>query len=170
VSNPGPTGPVPGWRWTSELFKGNSGALIHESEVPNALLAFQGVVRFELQPLECFPSVAVHINSPGCTLFLPLAFVRKHVSKSRHGCSCNKTAKVLHFTGCIFGALSLLLWGKCFIVPPCSSAEVLRQQKQWFGPERKKELTGGKEGRVRESRIAELSDFLLNPTRHIRIH
>lgn len=102
MSNPGPTLPVSGWRWTSELFKGNSGALIHESEVPNALLPFQGVVRFELQPLECFPSVAVHINSTRCTLFLPLAFVRKHVSKSRHGCSCNKTAKVLHFTGCIF--------------------------------------------------------------------
>lgn len=73
------------------------GTAVRECEVQNAA----AVVSLELRPLECFPSVAAHINFTRCPL-LPLAFVRKHVSKSPHGCSFNKTAKVLHFTGYMF--------------------------------------------------------------------
>lgn len=63
--------------------------------------------------------------------------MRKHASKSPHACSFNKAAKLLLFYWLHFCALSLLLWGKCFIVPPRANTS---SQKG------KEEETGGRGG------------------------
>lgn len=140
--------PVFLWRWTSELSKGNSGSRIHECEVQNAA----AIIRCDLQPLECFLSVAAHINFTHRPL-LPLA---KHVSKSPHGCSFNKTAKVLHFTGYIFVLYRCCCEGNVLLYRCVPALRFSANKSSDLGQKGR-----GVNRRKRESRIAQTLRFLL---------
>lgn len=88
--------PVFCWRRTSELSEECSAILIHKF--------VQRCCRFReiwvTAPWTLSFSSRAHKSHPAAHFYL--AFVRKHVSKSRHGCSFYKAAEVLLFTGYIF--------------------------------------------------------------------
>lgn len=95
--------PVFRWRWTSELSEEYSATLIHK--FAERRCCFREI--WVTAPRMLSFSSHAHKSRPAAHFYL--AFVRKHVSKSRHGCSYNKAAEVLLFTGYIF----VLYWCYC---------------------------------------------------------
>ncbi len=102
------------------------GTAVHECEVQNAA----AVVRLELRPLECFPSVAAHINFTRRPL-LPLAFVSVNLHTVVLSIKLQNSAVT-------FLCFIVVVVREMFYCTAAFLRWIQRQQKQRFGPERKR--------------------------------